>query len=832
MAKLQNVLRAFYGSEWAILPEKLAEIEALLHLKAEGSELREELRARYASMSRPQDGTVGQIAVLNMFGTISQRMNALSEFSGGTSTELFMKAFREARDNPAVTAILINADTPGGSVPGVPEASDEIYAARGIKPIKTLVNPMMASAGVWIGSAADEIIAIPSASDIGSIGVLIMHTDTSAADAESGIKRTIIQSTPYKAEGNPHQPLSEETLAHYQSRVLAIHAEFVEAVARNRGVTVAKVNADFGQGRTLRAVDAMKAGLVDRIATYEEVLAELGSVASSATTRVTAAVPSGFNPESKIMNKKIKLELCKAGLCRPTDTDEAAEAALSLYCDAHGLDAKDEDKVLASFSPAAVVEPQKDTASVTTPVMNHGELLSTLRLSGLSADVQLELAQEWGAKLDTAKLPEVLDAINARKVEEAKTVGHDVSVKESAIDKFRTEARDAFVLQAAGGKVPSKIFDYSAGEYVDFKPARQSSVSMSSLKFAEQCLIMGGMSYQAVSGLAPMQIAKLVLGADPSQMGLRNFSASSDGGAFNTSGMFSNILLDAANVNLRRSYDDARTTYQIWMKRAPSVPDFKLTHAAIAGELGDPKSIPEDGEFEEVTMSDGKEAYRVSVWGSLFSISWQTIINDQLRSFNEAPAKMGRSMRRKENRIAYGVVNDNAALQTDNVALFHSSHTNRQTGANSDAAALKAKWAIAARRMAEQKGLDTDSGALNLEPRYIIYPPSLDDLVATALNSSSLHSSNPGVANTKQGAYEPIWDAQMGAAQGGSDTRYILAADYNDVDTIEYAYLQGLESPVIEQETSFTSLTIKRRMYMAFGVKAIDFRGLQDDTGE
>jgi hypothetical protein len=81
----------------------------------------------------------------------------------------------------------------------------------------------------------------------------------------------------------------------------------------------------------------------------------------------------------------------------------------------------------------------------------------------------------------------------------------------------------------------------------------------------------------------------------------------SDGPGYNVSGMFANILLDAANVSLRRSFDDARTTFQIWMKRGGR-PRLQGGQPVIAGELGDPKAVPEDGEFEETTSPTARKS--------------------------------------------------------------------------------------------------------------------------------------------------------------------------------------------------------------------------------
>jgi hypothetical protein len=98
------------------------------------------------------------------------------------------------------------------------------------------------------------------------------------------------------------------------------------------------------------------------------------------------------------------------------------------------------------------------------------------------------------------------------------------------------------------------------------------------------------------------------------------------------------------------------------MRRGQDVPDFKAVNRVIAGELGDPKAVPEDGEFEETTLSDGKEAYKLTVWGQMVSHSWQLIVNDRLNAFMELPPKMGNAMKRKMNRLAYQRLKDNPTM--------------------------------------------------------------------------------------------------------------------------------------------------------------------------
>lgn len=833
--KYRNVIRAFYGTEWAILPGKLEEIAELLELRAAGVTFTaEQIKERVGMFDAPQNTTKGQIAVLNLFGTISHRMNALSEFSGGTSTELFSKAFKEAVDNQAVTSIVINVDSPGGSVPGVPELSDLIFSARQKKRIVAVVNPMMASAALWIGTSASEVVAIPSASDIGSIGVLTVHTDQSAADEKSGFKRTIIKSNEFKAEGNPYEPLGDATKAHIDSRIGKIHDEFVAAVARNRGVSVAKVEADFGNGRTLRAKEALAVGLIDRIATLEEVLAELGATAGS-QTGYAATSPQSFEKGKRRMNAKIKKALITAGLCRVSDEQAAFDAALDLHCEAEGIDKANEAVVLASFGATQPLVTTVSQITSETPAvvgnaaMSMKDLTSLVSMSNISDSRKLELIGELSGQIGTLSTSQVLDKINAEDVATSPTAGHvHVSAGQSQADKFAADARDAVLIRTWGASnVPTEIFDYKTGEMVEFKPKRSNFGLQSLPKLAEQCLVNAGVPYERVAAMSPMQLAQIAMGKDPMQLGLGYLASDA---AYNVSGMFSNILLDAANVTLRRSYNDARTTFQIWMKQGPSIADFKAVNRVIAGELGDPRAVPEDGEFEETTLTDGKESYKLTVWGEIISLSWQLIVNDQLGSFTEIPAKLGRAMRRKQNRIAYAAVKSNGDM-ADGTAIFASGHSNRTTGALTTSADYTSAWATMERKMADQTGVSSESGTLGYMPRYIVYPSALDSIIRTTLSSSSVASSNAGTVNIYQGAYEPVKEPELNAAQGGSDTRFILAADQNEVDTFEYAYLQGLEAPVIEQEMSFERLGMKRRIYQAFGVKGLDYRGLQDHTG-
>lgn len=278
--RYRHIAAAAVETPWAILPGKLDEIMGLIDLRQAGYVLSgREIAARIGDVERPalrDEQAGGGIALLNLYGTIFHRATAFTEFSGGTSAEKFGAAFDAAVADESVEAIVINIDSPGGAVPGIQEVSDRIHAARGSKRIVAVANPMAASAAYWIGSQAEEFVAIPSATSIGSIGVLSVHTDRSAANEQAGIKRTYIASVEKKAQFNPDEPLSESDFDEAKASVSKIHATFVSHVARGRGIDVSAVNASFGAGRTFLASEALERGMIDRIATLESVIADLG----------------------------------------------------------------------------------------------------------------------------------------------------------------------------------------------------------------------------------------------------------------------------------------------------------------------------------------------------------------------------------------------------------------------------------------------------------------------------------------------------------------------------------------------------------------------------
>jgi signal peptide peptidase SppA len=275
--KLARIVADVIGNPWALTAEKLGSMLAVLELRATGQRVAEQdVRAAMATRAAVPaiPNAARGVAVLPVFGILGQRMNLPLQMSGGTSTELLSRDFRHLLTDDRVEAIVLAFDTPGGSCYGTGELATDIRAARGPKPIVACVNSLAASAGYWLAAQCDRIVCTPGG-DVGSIGVITAHEDISAAQEKLGVKTTLITAGKHKADGNPFQPLTEQARANLQRRVDECYARFVASVAAGRGVSEATVREGYGQGKLVSATDALACGMVDEIATIDDVIGDL-----------------------------------------------------------------------------------------------------------------------------------------------------------------------------------------------------------------------------------------------------------------------------------------------------------------------------------------------------------------------------------------------------------------------------------------------------------------------------------------------------------------------------------------------------------------------------
>jgi signal peptide peptidase SppA len=279
------LLTSFYNTPWALDPATLDLMAQLLERWLGGVRLSPaEIHAAVgdapeAAAQRRQAAAAageGLIGVVPVYGVLAHRAYAVDQTSRPlTSTERLAGLVRGYAQDQAVESILLDIDSPGGSVFGVQELGEAIASVRGSKPIVAVANSMAASGAYWVASQADEIVVTPSGM-VGSVGVIVPHADLSAAYEKAGIKKTFITAGKYKAEGADTGPLDDEARASLQKMVDDYYAQFTKAIAKGRGVPIETVRGEaFGQGRMKLAKDAVASGMANSIGTFEETIARL-----------------------------------------------------------------------------------------------------------------------------------------------------------------------------------------------------------------------------------------------------------------------------------------------------------------------------------------------------------------------------------------------------------------------------------------------------------------------------------------------------------------------------------------------------------------------------
>lgn len=225
----------------------------------------------YSQSDRVSYGAPG-VGVVPVHGTLVHRGSGVNALSGLSSYQYIRRNFDKAMNDPGVSKVVLDIDSPGGEAAGVFDLSDHIYNSRGRKPIIASVNESAFSAAYAIASAADKIYVSRTAG-VGSVGVMALHMDKTQKDEKEGVKYTAVYAGKKKVDLNPHMPLSDEAKATIQARVDKTYDLFVKTVARNNAVDEDKIrNTEAG---IFTGEDAVKAGLADGLKTYEDLMTDL-----------------------------------------------------------------------------------------------------------------------------------------------------------------------------------------------------------------------------------------------------------------------------------------------------------------------------------------------------------------------------------------------------------------------------------------------------------------------------------------------------------------------------------------------------------------------------
>lgn len=285
----------FLTSPWAIVPDKLLEMQAIYATHLRGEKI--DIEAIEARLGRPlandqQEYRLedGGVAVLSVSGVISNKANMFTRISGGASAQMLTQQVASMRSDPRVRAAVLDFDTPGGSVFGIPALAAEIRALAAEKPTASVSTGMMASAGYWLGSSANAVYISGETDYVGSIGVVATHAYNPRSN---GQQVTEITAGKYKRMASDNAPLDAEGRAYIQAQVDEIYRAFVQAVADNRRTSVDDVLANMADGRIFVGQQAIDAGLADGIATVDTMVERIATDPSKFAKRRKAVFAMG-----------------------------------------------------------------------------------------------------------------------------------------------------------------------------------------------------------------------------------------------------------------------------------------------------------------------------------------------------------------------------------------------------------------------------------------------------------------------------------------------------------------------------------------------------------
>ena len=284
------------------------EDQATATLPARSSLFGDDLTRRQVQGDSQPFAVVDGIAVIEIAGTLVHRGAWIGQSSGLTSYEGIAAQLSAALADPGIRGIALDIDSFGGEVAGAFDLADRIRAARHVKPVQAFVADHALSAGYALASQADRII-LPRTGAVGSIGVLAMHSDMSAALDQKGIAVTLIHAGARKVDANPYQPLPEAVRTRIAGELEDLRQIFAETVAEGRGTRLDTLRALGTEAAVFRGEAAVFAGLADEVA--DPVTA----------FRAFAATPSGKAPTHRHITPKGK------GPLMTTDPDEDPQTA-------------------------------------------------------------------------------------------------------------------------------------------------------------------------------------------------------------------------------------------------------------------------------------------------------------------------------------------------------------------------------------------------------------------------------------------------------------------------------------------------------------------------
>lgn len=288
---------------------------------------------------------------------------------------------------------------------------------------------------------------------------------------------------------------------------------------------------------------------------------------------------------------------------------------------------------------------------------------------------------------------------------------------------------------------------------------------------------------------------------------------------------YPSILADALGKRLRNAYAEYPATWAAWAGRT-TTPDFKSIKRPALHSLSDLQEIPEGDEYTFKSMQESQQTYEVKTYGIGTRLTRQMLVNDDLSAFDRLPQMAVAAARRLEDDLVYAQLTSNPTMAEDNAALFVTAHANIGTGAITNGA-------VSAGRVKMALQTDLEGATLHLRPATLLVPVTIEDTARQLVAAQELRntaSDTEYMVNTYSflKSLQVVADPRLDA---NSTAEWYLASSPDQIDTVEVAFLEGEETPVVEEQEDFNSDVRQMKVRHTVGARVIDFRGLFRSTG-
>ena len=292
---------------------------------------------------------------------------------------------------------------------------------------------------------------------------------------------------------------------------------------------------------------------------------------------------------------------------------------------------------------------------------------------------------------------------------------------------------------------------------------------------------------------------------------------------------FPYLLAQTLGKVLQRAYTQVPDQWRSIVNIA-TLPDFKdktINRISEADDLEEIKGEP--GEYKDSTLEESKETYQLGIFGRTFSVTYKTIVNDDMDAIRKQPDRFGKAAARLLNNLVFGILENNPVMG-DGSTLFHVNHSNIGSAALSEASLTAAITAM--RNQTDDKG-----NKIVVQPKYLVVPNELEWTARKLLQSAQV----PGTANNDINVLRDVGLSPIICPWLTDANDWYVVADPGTIDTIEVGFLRGVgESPqLFLKSPGWTTINgmavdpfgmddepIKYKVRHITRAKAVDWRGL------